>query len=631
MQKIVQLLIIGLLCSCSFKSNDKDKNTRRVDELSAEDMANKDSDGDHLSDKEEVELGLDRFVANIPKIKVNFIQDYSIKAQFEDESEFTINTKTARDNPDFQYRVGELFIKKHSLKNAARIGRFSGVSWGRIQQKDISWVQFPSISKEYYFSKVREYDLLEKEAKSISLNLENNLKLIDSQLYDEIKDLEVNFYYYSFKKQDYVLLHTQILDKVFQAGVTEDFSVEIENVPNELLEDTYLRHGEFVISEIKDFFIPKLSMKYSELLKSVKAKTVAVYKSNPISYDLNYVAIRSEGDSFIDITKRLFGSNIEIQDQKLVRLEQFSNNLEAFENLNELKGKNKNGQWFVMTSKLKTHYLNHKYKRGDTISLSFITGNELAMQVDEKVFTKSVDFYTDRNGKIYPLGNIRKNSEIEFSIFIKGERGKLLTQLKKRFAFRPRRCRNCTGTNWSVWADYNVNTFKEFQEDLYIDNLEDVKDSIEVFINNTKLNLTELYQQNLLALELKESSHGQYLHYKLHGLEKLEAYVLGNENVVSIKVLPLNKGVAAEGVQITNMGGHNIVLKDAAGPITYQLAAQYKTKLAETSMHFDYWTRLLRNWGQRDRNGFTPIKGLKQSYWHGLVLDIVSTVTNNFN
>ena len=630
MNKILSLLLIGLMCSCSFKSSKDEESVKLTDELNVEDLANKDSDGDRITDKEEVDLGLDRFVADIPKIKANFLQNYKIKATFEDESEFVLDTKVARDNPDFSYRVGELFIKKNSLKNAARIGRFSGVSWGEISQKDISWMQYPDISKEFYFSKVREYDLLAKKVKTISLSLENNLKLLDSQLYNEIKDVEVNFYYYSYSKSDYVLLHTQKLDQVFQSGVRETFELEIDNVPTDLLEDTYLRHGEFIISEIKDFFIPKINMKYSELLKSVKSKTVAVYKSNPIGYDLNYVATRSSGDSFIDITKRLYGKNIEVLDQKLSTLEQFSNNLESFGNLNELKGKNKNGQWFVMTKRLKTDYLSHLYQRGETISLCYITGDELSSQKEEQVFSKTIDGYSDKKGQIYPLGNIGQNSEAEFSLYLKSEKGTLLSQLQTKFSFRPRSCRNCTGTNWSVWADYNVNTFKDFEKELRVNTLSDIESSVEVYINNTKLNLKELYEQNLLTLELKDSSGEQYLHYKLHGLDKLEAYVVGNENVLQIKLLPIKSGEIAEGVQITKMGGHNVNIPNNAGAITYQMATKHKTKLAVTGLHYDHWNRLV-NWGGKDPNGFVSERGLVQEYWHGIVLDIVSNITNNYN
>jgi hypothetical protein len=52
--------------------------------------------------------------------------------------------------------------------------------------------------------------------------------------------------------------------------------------------------------------------------------------------------------------------------------------------------------------------------------------------------------------------------------------------------------------------------------------------------------------------------------------------------------------------------------------------------MAVTGMHYDFWNRLV-GWGQRDQSGFTPERGQVQEYWHGIVLDIVSNITNNYN
>lgn len=633
MKNLISIMLLGLLCSCSFKSDKDSDSVSLVDELSTEDMTSKDSDGDRITDQEEIDLGLDRFIANIPKVKANFLQDYKIQVIFEDESEFIIDTETARDNPDFKYRVGELFIKKNSFKNAAKIGRYAGVSWGVIGQKDISWVQYPDIDKEFYFSKVREYDLLAKAPKSITISLDNNLKLQDSQLFNEIKDLELNFYYYDFKVEDYVLLHTHEVNQVFQSGVIENFSIDIENVPVALLEDTYLRHGQFIISEIKDFYIPKLDMKYSELLKSVKSKTVAVYKSNPIDSDLSYVAVRSIGDTFIDLSKRLFQENIEVADQKLNKLEQFSNNLEPFESLNQLKGIKKQGNWFVMTNKLRAHYLTHKYKKGEMISLVYVSGDELASQGNETFFSKTQDVYSTKDHKLYPMGNINKNSQIEFSVFLKSLKGKILTTEEHRFQDRPPRCRsrNCSGNKWSIWANYSVSKFSEVEQELKATTYNELKPAFELLINNTLLDIDTLIEQNLLTISFREDQNGSYLNFKIHGLENQEAFVAGKENVFFLKVLPISKGSEAEGVKITDIGGRKISVKDAAGIVTYRMAAKHKTKLAVTSKYFDHWNRQITWWGKPDPNKFIPEKGLVQEYWNGVVVDIVSNITNNYN
>jgi hypothetical protein len=633
--KYLLILMSLIIVSCSFKS-DKDDNkaaTRSINELKPSDLKKLDSDGDMINDFQERELGLDRFVANLPKMKINFLQDYSIKVLFDNETQFNIDTKTARDNPDFKYRVGDLFLRENSLDNAAKLGRFSGVSWGIIKQEDFSWVKYPTIDKEFYFSKAREFKYwsTEGKVKSTTIQLENTLKLLESPLYRSIEQLELNFYYYSYSKESYVSLHTQQIDRTFLSGVREDFQISISEPPAELLEDTYFRHGEFIISEIKDFYIPDLKMKYSELLASVKNKTVPVYKTTPFENDLNYVATSKDGDSFINIMEKLYSDKFSIQEDKLFQVEQFSNNLPDFEYLHELSGNDKNGNWFVMTNQIKQHYLKQKFKNTDAITVSYINGNDLSKRVDERIYSLSEDVYSDSTFKKYAIGNVNNNSQISFSVFLKSLKGVQLVSTPGSYFYRPPNCGNCTGTNWSVSAEFVVNSFRTFEQQWFIDELSEINDSIKILINNTELNLAELIERNMATVELREAGGEQYVYYtisKLHGLDIIQS---GSENVAFIKLNPLSVGHTGVGLQINKMGGHNIDKVFHAGQICLQEAFKRKIKLATTSWKFSEWQKKVP-WGQPDaRTGWKPTRGEKQKYWNGIVVDIVSTITNNFN
>src|SRR5690606_42163513 len=95
------LFVLAITTACSFKSPDSDKseNVSSVDEISLEEQKILDSDGDLVSDFDERNNGTDPFVADIPRVDVSFLQDYSIEVTFEDESTFKIDTTVARDNP----------------------------------------------------------------------------------------------------------------------------------------------------------------------------------------------------------------------------------------------------------------------------------------------------------------------------------------------------------------------------------------------------------------------------------------------------------------------------------------------------------------------------------------------------
>lgn len=633
------LLLLTLLFStaCSFKSKDNDKssnissreaqNTEPVDQLKK-----MDSDGDTISDFDEIDQGLDRYVANLPKMRVNFLQDYSIKVNFEDESEFLMDTKIARYNPDFKYRVGSLFLKENSYNNAAKLGRFSGVSWGEIKQRDFSWVKYPDIDKEFYFNKAREYRYWAKaKVKETSITLENTLKLLESPLFESIEQVELNFYYYSYSKEAYVQLHTEKLERVFQTGIREDFQIVISNPPQELIEDTYFRHGEFIISEIKDFYIPSLKIKYSDLMAKVRSKTIPVYKTTPFEFDLDYVAISPKGEKFISILKKLYSDKFSVAENSLTQVEQFTNNLIDYTYLHEVAKEDKHGKWFVMTNKIKDHYLKHNFTNQNAITLSYLTGAELADRVDEKIYSYSESIKSKDNGKLYAIGNITNNSQIDLSIYLNELEGIKLDVKNGNFYYRPPNCRNCTGTNWSVSAEFQINSFSGFNHQWFVSDLNEAKKSFEILINNKVLNLDDLISKNHATLELKGDESFKYLHITIKDFNELEVIESGKENVAFVRVKPISIGHAGVGVQINKMGGHNINKVFHAGLVCLQEAAKRKVPLAVTSWKFDEWQNKVP-WGQADRRtGYKPSKGHKKKYWTGSIVDLISTVTNNYN
>ena len=631
------LLILFISSSCSFKPNGDDKgeaSKKEQETLSVNSVDPlTDSDGDMILDIDEIKNGTDPVVADIPKVDVSFIQDYSIEVIFEDESSFRIDTTVARDNPNFKYRVGELFLKENSLNNAAKLGRFSGVSWGEITQKDFSWIKYPDTDKEYYHSKVLEFSKHKgKKIQSLTLDLENTLRLQDSPYYPSIDSLEVNFYYYSHSKESYVLIHTEKIEKTFQSGVRESFAVTIHNPPLELFEDSYLRRGEFIISEVKDFNSPDRMIKNSTLLSSVKNKTIPVYVSTPYESGINYVAISERGEKFISVLKKLYSDKFSIVDEKLEQVEQFTNKLSDFTYLHEVKENDKDGNWFVMTNKLKDHYLKHTFTNADSITLSYVTGAELANQKNETFFSLTERVDSTDSYKKYPLGNVTKNSVVEASIYIQGLHGVRLNEKFGEFFFAPRcNSRNCSGTDWFVKAPWVINSFSKLDEPFNFNELSDIGDKIRVLINNTELNLSELVKQNQATYELKRDAVGQYLHIQLTGLDKIEVLQNGTENTAFLMFYPLKKGWAGLGLEIGEVTGRNINPIQTVGPTAFEIGMNHRVSaVAVTSWKFSEWQKYAP-WDRPAPNGWIPRKGEKQMYWSGLVVDVVSTITNNFN
>lgn len=433
MKKLLSVLCCGLiLSSCSFKGGGDTGGGLAVStESDLKIDPSSDSDGDGVRDLIEIEKGSDPLVADVPILESNFFQNFSIDVGYNKVNDnkplkFSISTKIKDTDSSFQYRVGKLFGVDNSLYYAAKEGRFSGHSYGIIKNEDFSWVKYPTLDPLMLHSDILKFrPILDGEDPvtnskfenfSLKITLEGNAKLTGVR-FKEIKDLSVNFYYHDFEKDSYVLLKNVLINRTFQRSINENFLVEIENVPVIFLRDSYLKHGEFLISEIDNYFIPELGIDYKTLMASVKSKTVPVLLTTPSEDIVYYVATKNNGISFLEVLNRVFVKNFQVENNTLKRIGQYENNLESYEHLLDVKDKDKLGKWFVLTNKFKEHFMDHPYIATDHITLSYITGRNLATQpVGVQTSYSSKVTSAPYNETVTPLGIVSPNSKIEIQL-----------------------------------------------------------------------------------------------------------------------------------------------------------------------------------------------------------------------
>ncbi len=208
---------------------------------------------------ENVDLDQDSDIADIPEFKIRFMQNYSIALQYEkkdggEEDDFLIDTRIGINNQNFQYRAGDIFLCDDSFRSADQMEEISGHSWGK---------------KEFLEHKNRfpddEFTLVNGV-----ITIENSIRLHKKPGFKSIKNLKINFYYFDYETENYVLLKTETIERNFNAGEKEVFEVNIEEFSMAMITENYLKKGEFIISEISDFEIPELDTTYKELMASVQ-------------------------------------------------------------------------------------------------------------------------------------------------------------------------------------------------------------------------------------------------------------------------------------------------------------------------------------------------------------------------
>ena len=603
---LVLLVFVIFFNSCSVKKDQKI------------DIRVLDSDGDKMTDKEELNLGRNPLISDIPEMRVRFLQNYSISILYLKkgvEKELLIETKLGRAQPDFKYRVGDIFARHIAFREAARIGEYNTHHFGVFRDQDLTWVKYPNIDERFYLNEMGNFREVLKESdgkiKSISVTLESSVKLKGNGIYGSVKNLEVNFRYYDHEKESYVHLGTKKIERHFPSGVRETFEVVLENVPPYLILDSYFGRGEFIISEIKDYEIPQLQTSYRQLLLSIREKTAPIVYNTPLESKIYYVSLGEGGKKrFHEILKTIFDKQFSIEENKLTRIEQFSNNLGDYRYLQEVKDKDKEGQWFVFTNPLNQHYLDYRFTHQDKISLSYITGHVLARQTDETINAHYEEFVGSENENVGALGNISTNSELH-----------LLLRPKRRFGEKLKEWKDTAF--WSgkgITFDYicylKFHSFETFDERLlFQSSLEAEFSQIELLIQHEAFSLKKLIDEKKANAYWKDGD----IHVVIKEIGKIKEISNANENLIALKINPFVE-TTFNGVLLEEVEGRDFRYCPGVATI---IAFEEKRPLSVDSKDFEQWSFMV-DWEK-------IVRGEPKTYFQYFSLDISSLIINLFN
>ena len=620
-------ILLMSLGACSFKSS-PDSKKKSGDVVTFGEVVTRltdDSDGDKVTDGEEFQRGTNPMVADIPEIKVRFLQDYSISFSAEDNTEGDelyisnrIDTQRGRINPDFKYRVGEVMLRGRSFQTAAEIGKFASHSWGTIKQQDLTWVNYPQIDPAFYHAeslRVRPYFAQGYDITDVSVKLENSFKLVENSRFKEIKNLTLAFRYYDYEKESFVLLHEQKIERVLQAGVLENISIEINNIPKNLLIDNYLKKGEFIISEIVDYDIPELGTNYKTLLASVKAKSIPVLVTTPLETKISYVGLPSRPARFQEILSRLYDNKFTIEENELKKIDQFESNLADYTYLKEVKDKDKQGKWFVFTNQLVRHYLEHGFTNKDVISLSYVSGKDLASQVEEKVHA----YYPEATGNnefvVYPLGNISVNSEIDIQLDSAWRTGDKLKNIKDEYHSSGAGCRgNCSTSD--THCSWDINIFETRDEGYTLQkDLTGEIEQLSLVVNRSEYPIKDLIEKKLVTVTWVEDS----LNLNIRDINTIQELNASEENMLQLKVSTF-KGETFNGIKLVSMTGKQYYYCPRN---TLAIAFGNKIPVSDESLEFPTW-RQSGNW-----NVLTI--GTRKTYSEPFTIQVSSSIKNFHN
>lgn len=626
---LFSLLILG---ACSFGSSDDPtkgdssaSETRDHSELRAEDLKKMDTSGDLISDYDKLQMGLAPFIAELPDLRIRFLQNFKITVSWEllkDSSKtgsFVIDTRVGRGDPDFQYRVGDILVREQSFKEASRVGRFNTHHWGDIKERDLSWVSFPEIDPKFYHDNLLKYSKYFNEEKylitDVQIELENTARLEPHPVYSQVKDLELNFYYYNYERETWEKLETTTVERRFLRGQTETFSIVIENAPVGLIRDNFFSKGEFIISEVEDFKIDEEVLDLKTLTNSIKNKSTQVIVNTPHETEVVYIARPSGKVKIKDILETLYDRNFTIENDKITKVGAFENNLPQFTYLKELRDIDKRGRWFVFTERLRRHYLDYEFEAGEVVNLSYITGSELARQSSEKVHSVRESISGGSDYQVYPLGNISTNSSVDIQLSPGRRLGDKIKSWDDEFIPNYSGCNgNCYRAQYK--CNFKFNIFEKRNESFKFDrNFKKEIENLSLVINSHEFPVIDLLNDKHLSFDWK----GDNLHLHIKDIEDIKRLNEARENVLFLKI-NTKRGRIFEGVYLTRYSGRD---KERCFELTMNVAGSNKWPIYSGSKDFSRWRGWV-NWNVIKQSG-------KRSYTKPFTIGVSSTINNFHN
>ncbi len=589
--KLIFLVLSLLISSCSFKSSDEITDAVSSDEvadtsssdlvqsqssvqdLSVEELKELNTTGDMISDYDKIQMGLNPFIAEVPDLRIRFLQNFKITVFWEFRSKATnevvrsgetvlFDTQVGRNDPSFQYRVGSILARNKAHREAARVGRFNAHTWGELQEHDLTWVKYPEIDSGEYLKTLLEksalFDSNEIRTETyhivnIQIELENTARLNRSSIYRSVKDLELGFYYYSYSKEAWELVEIAQVDRNFLSEQTETFKVIIDNAPIELIRDNFLTKGEFIVSEVKNFSLPdKEGVDFKTLMASISNKSTQVIIDTPLNVDRYFVASINGKQRANLFLNQIMDKNFRIENDQITKLGQFENNLRDYTYLEEVKLEDKKGRWFVFTDRISRHYLDHEFGPSDTVILSYLTGRDLARQSQEKVHSLRHRISGGDDYEVYPLGNISRSSNVSIQLKPYRRYGKKVKKTSDQIHSGGGSCgRNCTSPQFTCKFDVALIENRSESFTFERDFTGELKE-IGLVINDSEFRLVDLIKENKVSTKWIDD----HLHLTVNDLTQIQDFHEAQENVLFLTLKTQNKSTF-NGLKLTSMSGND--------------------------------------------------------------------------
>ena len=483
-----------LLPSCSFKKPSESKGV--VQQISGLSTTDPDSDGDGITDSEEIKNGTNPLIAQVPEFKGKFFEELKLKVNFyrrSDNSSFSTtfhvkNTMVNEGGVRLEERdyisYGSEFLAEDAAKQVNKVSFFGSHLKSSIDKSYLNLFSPPRMNDKRVlpFSKNVKEILEFAEYDSIDFTLSNGLHFSDLSN-NSLTDLIIDLVWYNEIEKKLVTIGSDFVKGTYQFNKTYNavpFSFKLSN--KEIAKRIVDGGARNIFIKIRDFRIVETGVFYKQIIQSVLEKSVPVVISNGESVKTVFVGLGGGNKGFQDILSMGLDTKFLVQNSRLMTIgektEKVEISVDAFGN-----SQNMTSRWFVVTNEIHNNPFTYSFSASDIIVLSYnknmvdfnLVPSYFSLSLSDSKYTEPKTVYIQRsNFPYFRLG--LKTESFEGHI----QNGKSSD--------------NCNGIGNYCWDMFSSPISSKGQS------AKEASALVEVVINNKTFNLYDLYQKALIKL-----------------------------------------------------------------------------------------------------------------------------------
>ena len=392
MKFFIFISLFVALSSCGKKESGKGQSNNLAPQISNVEEnvfdINQDSDGDGITDNEEVKNGTDRLIADIPKLDNQLFKELLVTMDFYNKSNNSFKTekftiKNEKIELSWQKETeavanGGLYmdslLKSYAINSKfAKNGfRFKDYNEGvfSLSSPIIYENSLLNISRRILNYKREGFEVKQTRAKILAKIL------VSSNRFKHFTQPVFDIYYKSKDREDLIFIESQVIE-----GITYEFNKEVEiyfdfeSFDNTISNQALLAGGASFFIKLRDFYIYENGLSYSGILRDVKSKSIPVTASYPDGENGNsrfetiYVGLQGGVAKMSTILKTAFKNDILMTNSSIDVVRGFNNNRRAYGQT----GENETLRWFIGSSSVDDNVFSHNYEAGDGIGLAYLS------------------------------------------------------------------------------------------------------------------------------------------------------------------------------------------------------------------------------------------------------------------